>query len=181
MSDAALTLEKRIRRLEDIEEFPSLKSRYHLYIDDTRFSDIAPLFTEDAYVHLGYLMPKGLPVIGRSNIDAGFQAMKTSTTQSQVKQLLHNHIVELTSDSAARGTSLLEAFYGVKDESFIVVGRYTEDYVRIDERWFFKSMQLSLYFTVPLKEGWAGHKRHYLVNSGETIAEYKDLVPNPPV
>jgi hypothetical protein len=42
-------------------------------------------------------------------------------------------------------------------------------------------MRLVLYFTVPLKEGWAGHKRHYLVNSGLTIPDYNDLVPNPAV
>jgi hypothetical protein len=42
-------------------------------------------------------------------------------------------------------------------------------------------MNLALYFTVPLKLGWAGRKRHYLVNSGQVVPEYKPLLPNPAV
>jgi hypothetical protein len=55
-----------------------------------------------------------------------------------------NHIVELTGDDTAHGTSLVESFYGVEEESFIVAGRYTEDYVRSNGQWLFKSMRLAL-------------------------------------
>lgn len=38
-----------------------------------------------------------------------------------------------------------------------------------------------MYFTEPHEVGWAGHKRHYLVNSGEVIPDYKELLPNPAI
>jgi hypothetical protein len=51
----------------------------------------------------------------------------------------------------------------------------------VDGTWLFKTMDLALYFTVPLSVGWAGPKRHYLVNSGQETHEYDPLLPNPAV
>lgn len=42
-------------------------------------------------------------------------------------------------------------------------------------------MDLALYFTGPLAVGWAGPKRHFLVNSGQRVPEYYPLLPNPAV
>jgi hypothetical protein len=176
-----LTLEQRIARLEAIEDIRALKSAYHTYINDTQFGKVAPLFTDDAYVKLSYLMPGGRPWVGKDEISASFASMENTSLQSQVKQFLHNHVVEMTGHTTATGTGLLIAFYGVGEQSFYVAGKYTEDYERVDGRWLFKKMVLGLYFTVPLQAGWAGRKRHYLVNSGETIPDYPGLRPNPPI
>jgi hypothetical protein len=107
--------------------------------------------------------------------------MKASTSQSQLKQFLHSHIVELTGPHTASGTGMLYACYGVHADAYVVAGKYSEDYVRVDGTWLFKTMDLALYFTVPLSVGWAGPKRHYLVNSGQETHDYDPLLPNPAV
>ena len=176
-----LTLEQRVARLEAAEDIRALKSAYHTYINDTQFDQVTALFTDDAYVKLSYLMPGGRPWVGKDEISAAFASMANSSLQSQVKQFLHNHVVEVTGGNTAAGTGLFIAFYGVGEQSFYVAGKYTEEYERVDGRWLFKKMVLALYFTVPLQAGWAGRKRHYLVNSGETIPDYAELRPNPAI
>jgi SnoaL-like domain len=174
-------LEARIQRLEDAENIRTLKSRYHTYVNDTDFDRVGSLFAAGASLRLGYLMPDENAIVGRDNIRAAFSGMKTSTTQSQLKQFLHSHIVELTGPDSASGTGMLFACYGVHADSYVVAGKYSEDYVRADGTWLFKTMDLALYFTVPLALGWAGPKRHYLVNSGQEVPQYDPLLPNPAV
>jgi hypothetical protein len=181
MTAEDMALEARIQRLEDIESIRTLKSRYHTYVNDTDFDRIGSLFAADASLKLGYLMPDEHAIVGREKIQAAFSAMKTSTSQSQLKQFLHSHIVDLTGSRTARGTGMLYACYGVRTEAYVVVGKYSEDYVRVDGAWLFQTMDLALYFTVPLALGWAGPKRHYLVNSGQEVPVYDPLLPNPAV
>jgi ketosteroid isomerase-like protein len=181
MNKTRLTLEQRVQRIEDIEAIRRLKSTYHLYINDTAFEKVATLYTDDAYVNYSYLMPGGKPWVGKSEISAAFASMKTNEGQSQIKQFLHSHIVDVKDENYANGTAILLACYGVGVESYVVSGKYIEEYARVEEEWLFKSMRLALYFTVPLKDGWAGLKRHYLVNSGAVIPDYVDLVPNAPI
>jgi ketosteroid isomerase-like protein len=176
-----VSLEQRLQRIEDTEAIRTLKSRYHTLVNDTEFEKVGDLFTKDAALDLGYLMPDGKTIIGKDAISAAFVAMKTARSQSQLKQFLHNHIVEIEGEDAASGTGLLLACYGVKEESFVVAGKYMEQYHRVDRAWLFQRMELALYFTVPLKKGWAEHKRHYLINSGENIPDYEELLPNPPI
>jgi ketosteroid isomerase-like protein len=176
-----LTLESRVRRLEDIESIRALKSRYHLYVNDAQFDRIGGLYAVDASVNFGYLMPDGKAVVGREKIEAAFSGMTKSAGQSQLKQFLHNHVVELTGPDTANGTGMLYACYGVGTTSYVVAGKYTESYVRADGEWLFKTMDLGLYFSVPLAVGWAGPKRHFLVNSGQKIPNYDPLLPNPAV
>jgi hypothetical protein len=181
MTAEHLGLEARIQRLEDIENIRTLKSRYHTYVNDTDFGLVGSLFATDATLNLGYMMPDGKAIVGRENIQAAFSAMKTDTKQSQLKQFLHNHIVELTGPRTATGTGMLYACYGVLGDPYVVSGKYSEEYVRVGGDWLFKTMNLALYFTVPLALGWAGPKRHFLVNSGQQIPDYDPLLPNPAV
>jgi hypothetical protein len=69
----------------------------------------------------------------------------------------------------------------LKETSFYVTGEYVERYARLSHRWLISRMELKLYFSVPLTRGWADHKRHFLVSSGETIPDYGKLLPNPPI
>jgi SnoaL-like domain len=181
MTAEDLTLEARIQRLEDTEKIRTLKSRYHTYVNDTDFDRIGSLFAANASLKLGYLMPDENAIVGREKIQAAFSGMKASTSQSQLKQFLHSHIVELTGPDAASGTGMLYACYGVHADAYVVAGKYSEDYVRVDDAWLFATMDLGLYFTVPLALGWAGSKRHYLVNSGQEVPDYDPLLPNPAV
>jgi len=108
-----LDLETRLQRLEDTESIRTLKSRYHLYVNNTDFDRVGSLFAANASLKLGYLMPDDNAIVGREEIQAAFSAMKTNTSQSQLKQFLHSHIVELTGPDTASGTGMLYACYGV--------------------------------------------------------------------
>lgn len=169
----------RIGRLEDIGAIQALKNLYHTLVNDTDFDRIGSLFAVDASLKLGYLMPTDEAITGRANIQAAFAAMKTSKSQSQLKQYVYSHLVDLTGPDTATGTAMLYACYGVRAESFIVAGKYSETYVRVDGAWLFASMVLALYFTVPLAVGWAGPQRHWLVQSGSPVPPYDPLLPNP--
>jgi ketosteroid isomerase-like protein len=80
MPTKLVSLEQRVQRLEDIEAIRTLKSRYHTLVNDTQFEKVGDLFTMDAALDLGYLMPDGKPVIGKDAISAAFVAMKTAKT-----------------------------------------------------------------------------------------------------
>ncbi|MGH3164719.1 MAG: nuclear transport factor 2 family protein [Trebonia sp.] len=124
------TLEERVARLEAVEAIQNLKNTYHTYVNETAFDKIPDLFAEDAYVHLGYLMPGGQPWTGREQIRAAFSGMKSTSLQSQVKQFPQAHIIEITGDGTASGTSQLLALYGIGEDSYLAAGKYEETYVR---------------------------------------------------
>jgi hypothetical protein len=132
MTSEALDFEARIQRLEDIESIRTLKGRYHTYVNDTDFDRVGSLFAVDASLNLGYLMPDEAAIIGREEIQAAFSGMKSNTSQSQLKQFLHSHIVEVTGPHSASGTGMLYACYGVHADAYVVAGKYSEEYVRVD-------------------------------------------------
>ena len=70
-----LSLEQRLKRMEDIEAIRTLKSNYHTYVNDTAFEKVGDLFTTDASLNLGYLMPHGEPIVGRGPISTAFVAV----------------------------------------------------------------------------------------------------------
>ena len=70
-ADRIAALEARIRLLEDKEEIRHLRDSYHACINDSRYAEIAGLFTDDAFVRLGYLAEYR----GREEINAGFLRM----------------------------------------------------------------------------------------------------------
>jgi ketosteroid isomerase-like protein len=165
----AIDLEARVRELEgkvqeltDREAIRDLRYRYHEYINEGRFKDIADLFTEDGvldFAHLG-------KASGRADIQKFFSGIgpaasaadKSRPRISWVKQFIHNHVIQMHGDHG-HGFSYLEAkpIYG--GEAFLVAARYDDDYAKVNGEWKFKKMSLVPYFMVPLKEGWAQEDR----------------------
>jgi ketosteroid isomerase-like protein len=155
MNDAP-SLERRIRRLEDIEAIRHLRNRYHACINESRYADIRALFTADAVVELGYLARYE----GIDAIDRGFRAMG-ERERFFIKQFVHGHDVSVDGDSGT-GTSYLEARYGRHGVSYLVAGRYDDVYARTDGVWKFRSMVAELFYTVPNGVGWTGDELHWL-------------------
>ena len=152
-------LEAKMLELLDREAIRDLRYRYHEYINEAKFAEIASLFTEDAEVSFGHLGGAR----GRVQIDRFFAGLKPKTVGggkseqprlSRVRQFIHNHVVEVHGDRA-RGFSYLEAKPVYKGESYVIAARYDDEYVRENGEWKFKKMVLTPYFMVPLKEGWA--------------------------
>ena len=151
-----MTLEERIRRLEDIEDIRRLRNRYHASLNESRYEDCRALFTDDAVVELGYLARYE----GIDAIDRGFRAMG-ERDRFFIKQFVHSHDVTVDGDTGT-GTSYLEARYGRFGVSYVVAGRYDDVYARVNGVWKFRSMIAELFYTVPNAVGWTGDEMHYL-------------------
>ncbi len=157
-STPPMTLEQRIRRLEDIEAIRRLRNRYHGSLNEGRYADCRALFTDDAVVELGYLARYE----GIDAIDRGFRAMG-ERDRFFIKQFIHSHDVDVDFDGeSATGTSYLEARYGRFGVSYVVAGRYDDVYARVDGAWKFRSMIAEFFYTVPNAVGWTGDELHYL-------------------
>lgn len=155
-------LEGKVRELTDREALRDLRYRYHEYINEGKFADIADLFTEDGELEFGQLGHAK----GREKLTAFFSSLSPSSTPrsgrgphfSFVKQYIHNHVVEIRGDRAT-GFSYLEAKPIVNGEAYLVSARYNDEYVRTSSGWRFTRMSLVPHFFVPLKEGWAQAER----------------------
>lgn len=155
-------LESQVRELNDREALRNLRYRYHEYINEGKFGDIAQLFTEDGELEFGQLGHAK----GQAKLSAFFNALAPSSSPPPagrphftfVKQYIHNHVVEIHGDRAA-GFSYLEAKPIVNGQAYLVSARYSDEYVRTPDGWRFSRMSLIPHFFVPLKEGWAQQER----------------------
>nr|WTB28707.1 nuclear transport factor 2 family protein [Streptomyces sp. NBC_00830] len=152
---------RRLARLEDIEELHRLRYRYHELINSNAWEEEgADLFTDDGVLDYGHLAV----CHGREEIAAFFSAATAGVTGSDspteppfVKQFIHAHDVLLDDDDPDRATgiSYLEATPVYRGESFLVSGRFDDEYRRVDGRWRFAKVKLEVWFMVPAHEGWA--------------------------
>lgn len=150
-------LEAQVGKLNDLEAIRTLRRHYHECINEGRNAEIINLFAADPeidFAHLG----RGK---GKAQVNAFFSGISIPAPgggqpqlYSFVKQFIHNMVVNVHGDTAD-GFSYLEAKPIYNDESFLVAGRYDDEYVRENGQWKFKSMKLTAHFMVPLKEGWA--------------------------
>jgi hypothetical protein len=138
--------------LRDQDALRTLRCRYHECINEGKYDDIPSLFTEDGVLDFGYLGKAN----GRAELVKFFQGV--SKLLSFVKQFIHNHVVQVQGDTGT-GLSYLEAKSVSKGESYLVAARYDDEYIKQNGQWKFKSMRLTPYFTVPLREGWAQEDR----------------------
>ena len=145
-------LEDAVQNLGDQEAIRALRYRYHECINDGTHADIPDLFTEDGVLDFGYLGKAN----GRAELTKFFGGV--SQLLSFVKQFIHNHVIQVHGDQGT-GLSYLEAKPVFKGESYLVAARYDDEYVKQNGQWKFKSMRLTPYFTVPLREGWAQEDR----------------------
>ena len=105
-------LESKVQELTDREALRDLRYRYHEYINEGKFANIAELFTEDGELEFGQLGHAK----GREKVGAFFSSLAPSSSPppagrphfSFVKQYIHNHVVEIQGDRAT-GFSYLEA------------------------------------------------------------------------
>jgi SnoaL-like domain len=154
-------LETKVQQLNDIEAIRELRCRYHECINEGNNGDIPSLFTEDADLDFGHLGK----VKGTAGLKKFFGAIGAPPkrpgqppTYSFVKQFIHNHVVHVHGDTGD-GFAYLFATPVHKGESYVVAARYNDEYVRQDGQWKFKRMDLTAYYMVPLREGWAQEDR----------------------
>lgn len=148
-------LSERLARLEAVEEIKTLKHRYCAYCDDGYNPEgIAGLFTEDG-------VWDGEDRFGRY---VGRQAIQTFFRNNDAKilfaaHLVMNPIIEIDSLDHASGKWRLimpaTAVVEEKKEARWLLCAYADQYVRVQGKWLFKTVQCHFNFYVPHHGSWA--------------------------
>lgn len=130
-------IERRVRRLEDIEAIKQLKYRYWRFLDLKQWDDMRACFAPDATVcySSGKYELRGVDAI------IGFlsQALGAASGSVTIHQGHHPEI-ELLGDDRAHGTwALYNYMFNVAQNRGIRIGAYYEDrYVRRAGEWQFE-------------------------------------------
>jgi uncharacterized protein (TIGR02246 family) len=142
-------IEAAIRELADKEAIRDLARRYAHYVWRKDASRAISLFAEDGVMEIAGRPPiKGTQALGEA-----YKQMLAGALQPFV----HNHVIELNGDSAT-GTCYLDLRATMNGKSMIGSGCYDDHYVRVGSAWKFRSRKLTLYYLVPLSQGWAEGK-----------------------
>ena len=148
-----MTIEERLRRLEDIEEIRRLRNMYHYFMNERLPERFAEIYTEDAVLKFDeHMTVKGL--------DAIVKAMGNLPERTLVKQFIHSHQIDVNGDEAS-AFAYLDARYGQDGQSLIVAARYDENYRRTPEGWRICETDIDVIFSVPVQVGWADPTEDY--------------------
>ncbi len=138
-------LTDRVERIDSIEAIRSLRARYHELVNEDMGSRLYELFAMDASVAYG-----GRPEVrGRDNIRAFFASFPVQSA----RQFIHSHVVQVQGDRGT-GASYLDGRPVREGKSFYVVGRFDDEYVRVDGQWLFQRVTLSVHYMIEAAERW---------------------------
>lgn len=138
----ATDLERQFKRLLDKEAIRELVTRYSVYIDFGRLSDMLDLFTEDCVVDYGPTF--GGVHVGRAAWAAHVTRQSTNphSRAPRFRSTSHhnaNVLLEFVDDDTATGWVGLYAWHEKKDGTHAEVWGYYEDvYVRTPQGWRIK-------------------------------------------
>ena len=132
------TLEERVQRLEDIEAIRALKARYCAACDNGHDpTEIAEVFTPDGI----WESPTAGAFEGCEAITAEFEHAGLRISQSQ--HTVANPRIEVTGDTATGVWYIVALFERPAEPGATwTLGRYHEEYVRLDGRWFIKHLRV---------------------------------------
>jgi len=138
-------LEIRLAEHDDREAIRTLRNTYHEYVNQERVSELADLFAENATVTYA----------GRPSV-TGREAIRSFFVNFPIKwarQFIHSHVVEIEGDRG-KGYSHLDGRPVLDGKSFMVGGRFDDEYVRENGRWLFSRVVLTTWYMVPVEPGW---------------------------
>lgn len=145
LEDRLARLQARIDEMESRDAIRTLRARYHVFVNEDEGQRLHELFSEDASV-----IYNGRPeVFGREAIRAFFANFPVQ----YARQFIHQHEVEVRGDTAI-GHCYLDGRPVHGDRSMYVVGRFDDEYVRVDGRWMFKKVVLTVHYMVEAAEHW---------------------------
>ena len=145
LHDHVRALTERVECMESIEAIRALRARYHELVNEDAGNRLYELFAHDAHVAYG-----GRPEVrGRDNIRAFFASFPVQTA----RQFIHSHVVQVQGDRG-RGSSYLDGRPVRDGRSYYVVGRFDDEYIRLDGQWFFQRVTLSVHYMIEAAERW---------------------------
>lgn len=138
-------LTARVERMDSLEAIRSLRARYHELVNEDAGPRLYELFAPDATVAYG-----GRPEVrGRENIRAFFANFPVQTA----RQFIHSHEVQVDGDRGT-GSSYLDGRPVRDGKSYYVVGRFDDEYIRLDGRWWFQRVTLTVHYMIEAAERW---------------------------
>lgn len=149
-----MTLEDRVRRLEDVDAIRRLRNLYHYFVNENLPDRFREIYTDDGVMQTDDHMK----FVGIDAIVEGFRKIPIYTPM--VKQFVHSHEIDVDGD-AATAFAYIEARYAQDGVSLMVAGRYDEKYIRTPAGWRITYTYGKVDFAVPVQVGWAGDKLDY--------------------
>ncbi len=148
-------LNKRIKLLEDIESIRKLKALYcyladEAYQNPAKWSELLDYFVDDSWLDFGdYGVYRGKQEVSR------FFNEVTYTFLSYAAHMVANPVIEVDED-CAKGTWYFHcpATERASAIALWVQGRYTDEFVRVEGEWKWKSITCRFDFISPIDEGW---------------------------
>lgn len=138
-------LTAQVERLDSIEAIRALRARYHELVNEDAGPSLYELFAPDAAVVYG-----GRPEVqGRENIRAFFASFPVQSA----RQFIHSHMVEVEGNRGT-GTSYLDGRPVRDGKSYYVVGRFDDEYIRLDGKWMFQRVVLNVHYMIEAAERW---------------------------
>ena len=142
-------IERRLQALEDIEAIRQLKVRYCHSVDAYDAETTASFFTEDAVFDVG---ARGR-CEGRQQVLEFFKGSRERLPF--FVHMLLNPIIDVDGDTATGSWYLLQAStVGQTNEAVWGCARYDDEYVRVDGKWMFKNVTVTMFFWTPFDQGW---------------------------
>lgn len=142
-------IERRLKVLEHVEEIRKLKVRYCHSVDAYDADTTASFFTEDAIFDVG---PRGR-CEGRQQVLEFFKG-----SRERLPFFVHmvmNPLIEVDGDTAKGSWYLMQAStVGGTNEAVWGSARYDDEYVRVDGKWMFKNVAVTMFFWTPFDQGW---------------------------
>lgn len=147
---AALTLEDRINRLEDIEAIKKMKAEYVLACDERRWDDAMRYFTPDAVVSFG---PFG--TFEKLDDLEKFFTEKMPVTIAFTVHRLANPIIDV-SGQMAKGIWYCEipSTHIPTNKAILQQGTYYDEYVKEANEWRHRKLDLVYSYITEFGEGW---------------------------
>lgn len=135
----------RVQYLEDIEAIRRLRDKYHERVNEDDGDRLWELFAPEAAV-----VYSGRPEVrGQENIRQFFLSFPVQAA----RQFVHSHVIHVDGDRGT-GSSYLDGRPVRDGKSYYVVGRFDDDYIRIDGRWAFQRVVLTVHYMVEASDRW---------------------------
>lgn len=154
----SMTLEERIKLLEDREEIRDLVATYCFLVDEGRFDELVDrCFTDNASCDFRGAGGGLIPIIsrGRTEIRNFFTAIVPGLL-SHMAHTVHNHRIKIDGDRAWGDCYFeLTAIDRATGEDVVGTGRYIDRYRRVAGSWRFETRSAEIFFIAPAKQGWS--------------------------
>lgn len=145
-----MSVEARLRSLEDREAIKELRASYCYRIDDRDWEGFAALFTPDAHLNFGRIGSFD----GRSEVRR-FAEEIVGEGHPFLAHMIHDPVIDLNDDQAT-GRWYFEVPCTFEDGSAgWIQGTYLDEYRCVDGEWYFSAVTAEFNYIASYESGWA--------------------------